>query len=221
MGFVAVQLPWFFGYGIALELVFALIVLAVAIFALRLYKVTSERSIRLLGTGFLLVSISYFFQSFFNFLLLSKIGEKPFLTINDFSLAFTLEVIGAYGYVFFMLIGLIVLLYMTFEIKKKSIFFVMLLIVLFPILLAENTFFLFYYFSTICFAFVSWHFIKNYFEKKKSLSLMIAISFVFLALSGIPFLLSLSHGAWYVVAHLLGFVAYVLILINFYMVLKK
>ncbi len=221
MEFVAVQTPWFFGYDIILELIFAVIVLILAAFALRFYKVTSERSTGLLGAGFLFIAVSYFFQSVLNFLMVSKLGAKPFLTLNEFSFALTLQAIGAYGQMLFMLVGLIILLYMTFEFSRKSLLAVMLLLAVVPVVLSPSPFFLFYFIATICFIFVAWHFVKNYLLKKKRLSLIIAVAFVFLAFGAIGFVLSVGEPSLYVLGHMLSLIAYVLMLVNFYMVLKK
>ncbi len=221
MEFVTVQAPWFFGYDIILELIFAVIVFVLAVFALRFYKLTLQRSTGLLGAGFLFISLSYFFQSVFNFFLLSKIGVKPFLTLNEFSFALTLQAIGAYGQMFFMLVGLIILLYMTFEVSRRSLLAVMLLLAVVPLLFVQNPFFVFYFIATICFIFVAWHFVKNYLYKKRRLSKIIAVAFVFLAFGGIQFVLAVQEPALYVLGHMLSLIAYILMLINFYMVLKK
>jgi len=218
---VGLQAHWFFGCDVVLELVFAVVALVLAVFAFRVFKITSERSTGFLGAGFLFISISYFFQSALNFLLVYKVGAMPFLTLNDFSYAITLQLIGTLGQMFFMLIGLVILLYMTFEVNRKSILAIMLLFVIIPLLFTNISFFVFYFISTICLIFVAGHFVKNYLRKKKRLNLVIAVAFVLLAVSGTQFVLSSQGGVLYVFGHLLELVAYLLLLVNFYLVLKK
>ena len=61
---------WFFGYGVAFELIFAIITLAVALYSFKVYKLSNQNQPKLFGIAFLFFSISYFIQSillFYNF----------------------------------------------------------------------------------------------------------------------------------------------------------
>ncbi|VVB74770.1 Uncharacterised protein [uncultured archaeon] len=214
---------WFFGYDIGFELICGLIALLLALFALRLSKITSERSVGLFGKGFLLISAAYFFQALFNFLMFTQLGEE-IITMQDIVVAQALQTIGAYGHMIFMAAGVIVLLYMTFEVKKPQILAIMFLLALIPLILSENPFNVFYFITTICFAFVAWHFLKNYFKHRKRMPLITAIAFLFLLFGSLQFFFSINaHGdpMFYAMGHLIVLAAYLLIIINFYMVLKK
>jgi hypothetical protein len=223
MAFGYLSPNWFFGLDIAFELVFGLIALLLALFAIKLSKLTSENSVELFGKGFLLISIAYFFQAAFNFLMLAQFSDG-FVTISDFSLAILLRLIGAYGFMILMVTGLLVLLYMTFDLRKPRVLAVMVLLGTIPLTLVENPLPVFYFISMVCFAFVAWHFILNYVNHKKRLNLFTAVAFLLMLFGSIHFFLSINpqwHDFLYVLGHLSVLAAYLLILINFYMVLKK
>ena len=69
---------WFFGYGVILELAFAVITLAVSLYSFKIYRMSDQEQSRLFGISFLLFSISYFIQSALNFAILSELNEKFF-----------------------------------------------------------------------------------------------------------------------------------------------
>jgi len=211
---------WFYGYDIVLELFFAVISLVVAAFAFRLYKKTSQRNLALFSTAFSLIGFSYLIQSIINFLILSKVNETVCRAIKIQSVA-SFNTFGLLVHIFFMTIGLSVLVYLASKQEKVRMLFLLSLISLLGIFLSKNTIYTFYLFSTIFLAFISWHFISNYLKNKKSKTLLIAIAFLFLLFSSLHFLISVNHQLFYAIGHILELIAYLLILINYYLILKK
>ncbi|MFC1769257.1 hypothetical protein ACFLZX_05850 [Nanoarchaeota archaeon] len=212
---------WFFGFGIGLELLFAIITLGLAIFAYRIYKVTDQSQVKLFGISFFLISISYFLQSIFNFLIVSKANENicTALKINSIAL---FNYYGFYAHIIFMISGLVVLLYMTFKIKRERIFWLLLVTSLLVVYMGRDPFNVFYLLASIYLIFISWHFIENYLKnRRKKKTLLIAVAFIFLLVGRIHFNFVTNHELFYVVGHVLELFAYLFILLNFYLVKKK
>lgn len=220
MAFTYLAPPWFLGFDLALELVFAVTAMILALFALRIYRATSQRPAKLFGTGFFLISISYFIQAGLNFLALGELGE-PAPLIAHIPEALAYQTLGIYLHIFLMLSGLVVLLYMSFNSKNRKMLAAALLIVLLPLLFDVNILYTFYLISTICLAFIAWYYVNNYLARRQSLSLLTAAAFILLLIGSAAYFFSINEQLFYAVGHVLQFAAYILILINFYMVLKK
>ncbi|MFA6269516.1 MAG: hypothetical protein WCW13_01780 [archaeon] len=220
MVLIHISPPWFFGYDIVFELIFAVVALALALFALRVSHLTSQRSAGLFGKGFLLISISYFFQSIFNFFMLAQIGDHLY-TPFDAAMLPIIQQIGAYGHVLFMLTGLVVLLYTSFEIKNKRLFLAFLALAIVPLFIIDDLFGLFYVVSTVCLLFVAWYYVANYLKKKQSLNLVTALAFLLLLIGHAQYFLSINNPPLYVIGHAIELFGYLLILVNFYLVLRR
>jgi len=210
----------FSGYDMLFELAFAIISLILSIFAFRIYKITSESKSKLFGVSFLFISISYFIQSLFNFLAYSRLNEPICLMANLTSVNL-ISYYGNYAHFLFMIVGLATLLYMTFDIKHLEVLTFLVILSITAFIMSTNIYYTFYLLSTIYLSFITWHFIKNYFRKKQKLVLLVALAFSFLLFGSIHFFLSVNHQFFYIIGQILELLAYILILINFYMVQKK
>ncbi|MFP4403451.1 MAG: hypothetical protein ACLFPJ_03815 [Candidatus Woesearchaeota archaeon] len=211
---------WFFGYNVALELVFGVITLIVSLYALKIYRTINLNHIKYLSLSFAFISLSYIIKSIFNFLIIFKINENILGIVKIQSIVF-FDAIGLYAHIFFMTLGLVTLTFMTFKSKKTRILWLMLVTSLFAIFLNINTWFMFFLFSTTYLLFLSLHFISNYLQNRQKKILLIALAFLFLLFGNFHLLISINHQLSYAIGPLLEFVAYLLILINLYMVKKK
>lgn len=211
---------WFFGYDVALELMFAVVTLVVSLFAFRIYRATNDNQIKLFGTAFSLISVSYFIQSIFNFMIVSTLNENVCSFLKIESMEF-FDSLGIYFHVLFMTIGLVLLTYMTFKSKKPKILFLLLAISLIAIFLGSNLLYNFFLISSIFLSFLSLHFMSNYLKNKQVKTLLIAIAFLLLLFGSLHFILSVDHSLFYALGHILELLAYILIFTNFYLVRKK
>ncbi|MFA6461553.1 MAG: hypothetical protein WCV90_04745 [Candidatus Woesearchaeota archaeon] len=208
-------------YDVVLELLFGIISLVLSLFAFRVYKRTSQRQTKLFGIAFMFMSLSYFTQSLFNFLIIStakgavcKAAYVPIFNWYNF--------LGVYTHIILMTIGLVVLTYMTLKVQKPMLLWMMLLISLTALFFSEEHFFtVFLILSTIYFIFISIHFVNNYRKNRDRKSLVIALAFLFLLFGSINFIFCDQAELFYLIAHLLALIAYLFILWDFYLVLKK
>ena len=211
---------WFVGYDIFLEGMFALITLAVSFLAFKIYRQTSEKRVKLLSQAFFFIAISYLFQSFFNGLMLVKATERiPLILKIKQILLF--QAFGVYLQILFMMVGLAILLYMTFKTEKRRIFWFLLTVTILPLLFIPNPFEVFFLFSTLYLGFILWHFIDNYREHRQAKTLLVTLAFLFLLIGKAHFLVAVNHQVFYVIGHLLELIAYLLILANLLLVLRK
>jgi len=211
---------WFFGYDVAFELVFAVVALVVSVFAFKIYRLTDQNQIKLFGISFLLISASYFIQSAFNYLIISKLNENISRALKIQSVAL-LDALGFYAYIFFMTIGLVVLVHMTLRTKKVGILWLLISTSLLGIYFSIDIVYMFFTFSTVYLTFLSWHFIRNYLHNRQKKTLLITVAFVFLLISSVHFFVSINRSLFYATGHILELAAYLLILFNFYLVLRK
>ena len=211
---------WFFGYDIILELLFAIITLTVSLFAFKIYKLSGQKQSKLFGIGFLLISLSYFAQSFINFAIVSKLNENICQTLKIISVN-TLNIVGIYLYMALFLTGLITLTYMTFRLLDLRIFTIILIIVLLSVILNSRAMYLFYILSSLLLIYIIIHYLKNYLHKKRGRILLILTAFIFLLFGRLHFIFSINHELFYALGHILELIAYLLILINLILIIKK
>jgi hypothetical protein len=212
---------WFLGYDIVLQVIFALITLAVGIFALRISKISSQRSVKLFGISFLLISIAYFIKAFLNFMIMSRLNENISLALKVISVN-VLNLIALNIHVVLFSIGLITLAYMTFRVKSAKIYTLSLILVLVAIFFAADTLTVYYIISSILLIYIFLHYLINYLNKKKINTLLVMIAFALLLFGNIHFIFSLENSTiYYVIGHFLELSAYTLILINLILVRKN
>jgi hypothetical protein len=128
---------------------------------------------------------------------------------------------GIFIHMFFMTVGLAILAFMTFKSDKIRILWLMILLSLLGIFLSKNGVYIFFLFSSIYLAFIMLHFIGNYIKNKQKKTLLTAAGFLFLLLGNIHFLFSVNHQLFYTIGLVFELVAYLLILVNLYLVLNK
>lgn len=211
---------WFFGYDVVFELIFAVITLIVSFYSYKIYKLTDEKQLKLFSISFLFISISYFIRSLLNWGILSELSAKTISMFQMININF-LNLSGIYINIIFFTLGLVTLVYMTLDIKSKRTYFLLLLISILFLFLSSNGLILFYVLSSILLIFIAIFYFMNYTNKKSSRSLFVFIAFDFLLFGQIHFLFSVNHAIYYVIAHFLEFVAYLIILVNLASILKN
>jgi hypothetical protein len=220
MSFTNFSPTWFFGIDVALEFLFAIILLAVALFGFKIYKSTCQRYVKYFSIAFLFIGISYVIQSIFNYLVVSKLNETVCYVIKVNSIAL-FNLYGMYAHMFFMTIGLVILVYMTFKIEDKRPLWLLMIISLLAIFFSYNTLYIFFLLSSVYLIFLVWHFLDNYLRNKTKNSLIIVVAFLFLFFGSIHFTFSMNHSLFYVVGHILELFAYLLILVNLLTIKKN
>ncbi len=220
MSFTHLAPKWFFGFDVALEFIFAIILLAVALFAYKIYTKTSQNYVKYFGLAFLFIGISYVIQSVFNYLVVSELVATVCYVIKFRSIAL-FNLYGMYAHMLLMTIGLVLLVYMTFKIEDKRPLWLLMIISLLAIFFSHNQLYIFYLLSSVYLIFLVWHFLGNYLRTKTKNSLLIAVAFLLIFFGSVHFIFSMNHQPYYVVGHILELFAYLLILINLLSIKKN
>lgn len=209
---------WFLGYDVALHLAFAAITLMVSIFAFRIYRLSGQRQPRLFATAFFFVSMAYLFNTLMHFLMLSKLNDN---VCSAFKLAsvVALELIGSYLYMALFGIGLVTLAYMTFRVKSVKAYSLLIIFFFIPFFFTTEPLQLYHFLSSVLLLYVITHYLVNFLSKKKLNALLMLAAFTFLLFGNIHFMFSITEGeGYYVIAHLIELIAYLLILSNLILV---
>src|SRR3989344_406130 len=192
---------WFSGFDALFELFFAVISLTISYFAYKIYQLSDQRPVKLHSFSFLFISLAYVARSMSNFL--------PFL-----------DVISIYTHIILFLTGLSILLYMTLK-PNRTTFWVLLAATLLSLVFINNTLLAYYILSSVYLALISWHYIQNFLSNRQTKTLLVALAFIFLFFGSFHFFMSVNHELFYVIGYFLELSAYLLILANLYLVLKK
>jgi hypothetical protein len=212
---------WFIGYNIVLQMVFAIITFLVSIFSYKISVLSEQRQPKLFSIAFRFLSIGYFIEALFNFLILFRLNENISLALKLISVTvFTTIII--YAHIILFTVGLVTLTYMTLRIKKIRAYWLLLIISILPFFFVEDPLFLYHILSTIFLSYIFIHYFSNFTHRKKANTLLVLIAFGFLLLSSIEFIFSVNMSEiYYVTGHFLELIAYLLILLNLILVQRN
>lgn len=210
---------WFFGFDIAMEILFAIITFLVAIFAFRVGRLTKERKIKLFGMSFLLIGLSYLLWAGINFWF-ANLGPDGLqdLTIQGVTLIGTLSL---YAYTILFTSGLATLAYLTCDVKKGKVYYLVFGLSLLVLFSSFNKLAMFSVLSIFLISVITYHYFEEYLKNKNKKSLLVLVAFLFLFVGNIAFIYSSVYYQAYVAGHVLELVAYVLILINLIKTVKR
>ncbi len=208
---------WFFGYDVMLELVFAFVSFLVAVYALKVFRITQQRKTRLFGLSFIFISIAYMLEAIINYLILIELKGGT-VSVGDLVEIHSLNIVGVYTHLLFMIIGLVILAYMTFNTEDTKVLLVMLTTSILVIFTGRNLFYDFYLLTVVYLFAIAWYYLSNYQRHKQRSTLAVALAFLLLFLGNVQFVFSITNNLFYALGHIIELAAYLLILLNFYLV---
>lgn len=201
---------WFFGLDSLLEGFSALAMILVTLFSFKAYRFTKDKRYRTFAIGFGLMA--------FGTLLRAVSDITVYLDWNIKAI----WLMAGYGlYMASTLASMVVLFALTIKTNQKAPFMALLLVSFVLVLLSASYRLSFHSISLILLAFIAYHFIRNYFAKKSLGALLVAGSFVVLALAHIAFIVDIVLQRFYIVGHLLHVVAFALLLVALIKVLRN
>jgi hypothetical protein len=212
---------WFLGYDVVLQFVFALITLIVSYYAFKIYRLIGKEQLKTFSASFLFISLSYLIYSFLNFIFFRELTESAADLMVEFNSVTLLHNISLYASIVFFILGLVTLTYMTLRIKSRKTYYLLLIMTLVPLLCSLNTLSLFYILSSIMILYIFVYYLVHYLKNRHMRNLLVPVAFALLFFGNIHFLFSINHGLFYVIGYAFSLIAYILILINLIMVVKK
>jgi formate hydrogenlyase subunit 3/multisubunit Na+/H+ antiporter MnhD subunit len=220
MSFAYFSPTWFHGIDIGLELFFAVISLVIALFALKVWRISGQRQVKQFGVAFMFISLSYVIQTMFNLFILTEMREQVH-SLEDLAEISLFHTIGGYAYILAMTIGLIVLVYMSMKTRDYRTFLLLAAASALILILSSDTLASYFLLATIFLLFICSEYVRNYLRKRRKETLMVAVAFVFLLLRSIQFLFAAGNQTFYVIGRVLELFAYLLIIANLVIVLRK
>ena len=214
------QVPlWFLKLDIAMELIFAVITLLVCLYSFKIYKLAEQRQSNIFGISFFLISLSYFVRFIISTIMAFKLNTS-FLNPNVLYNLNYLSNTAIYVYLVLFIAGLLTLTYMTFKTKNIEVYILLLITIILAIVFSFNAFYVFYILFYILLAFILVYYLQNYIKSKNKKTFMVLAAFGLLFLSSIYFMLP-NDIFYYMLSHFFELMAYLLILIDLIIIIKK
>ncbi|MEM4254358.1 MAG: hypothetical protein QXR48_03170 [Candidatus Woesearchaeota archaeon] len=200
---------WFFGIDCLFECFAAIALLLVTLFSFKAYKFTKDKRYRTFATGFGLMLLGMVSRAIADMIVYSGWETKPILLLLCYA-----------GYMGLTLVSLVVLFALTMKTRQKAPFIALLLVSLALILYSTSYRLSFHTISLILLVFISYHFIRNYFEKKSLCAFLVCSSFVLLGLAQVAFMFDILKQRYYIVGHLIHLLAYAALLVALVRILR-
>lgn len=210
---------WFFGYDIALEIIFGVITLLLALYSFRIYRLSTLRESRVLGWGFLSMSLGYFAWSALNLYVTSRLNASGL----DISLQhlFSIASLGVSAHIFFLVMGSATLAYMALSGRSNLLYSTLLTLSLLIIVFAFNKALAFYFVSSFLLFLVLIHYVSVYRRRHHPGTLLLLFAFFFIFAGNVVFIFATLHAFPYVIGHLLQLLGYLLALVSLISILRS
>ena len=205
---------WFITFGIIFEALFAIILISISLIAYKFYRVSKQEKLKLFSLAFGSIALYYLIKSLINANLLTSgdITRAQLLDLGQLSL---------FAHIFFMLAGLVILLYISLNVKNSRLFSLLIVIIFLTAFISRNSIAIFYSISTVLLSYICLHYYESYKKKPQRNNLIVFIAFLLLLIANLDFIFSIQHPILTVIGHFIEFTSYTLFLINLIFVLKK
>lgn len=214
---------WFIRPYMILEVLFALMTLIVSLYAMHIYFLSGQKQLKQFGLSFLSISAAYMIESLVNFNIVEKLN---FTLENAIHLgnATSFNLIWLVASMVLYFLGIFTLMYTTLQMNSIKAYLFMIISLLLSMAFVTDKFFVYYMLISIMLIYIVQHYIDNTLRYKELKTLLVLMAFIFLLLSNIPPLLSIPEsavGIYIIIAVVLEFIAYALILLNLILVVKN
>lgn len=215
---------WFWGKDIFIDAVALLVLLSIAVFATRYYRIKKSRNYLYLAISFYLIALSFFSKILINFTIYYQVLHTQMIGSIEYTQVIlksseVLAVSGLFLYRLFTLLGFFVL-YSIYEKQSKANVILMIYFIVISIFFSKEEYYIFYLTSFILLGVISNRYYQNYRKNRKKTSGMLAASFSVIALSQVFFMFVNFTKHFYVVGELIQLIGYTILLVAFVTVLK-
>ena len=215
---------WFWGKDIFIDSVALLVLLCIAIFATKYYRIKKSRNYLYLALSFYLIALSFFSKILINFTIYYQVLHTQVIGSIEYTQVIlksseVLAVSGLFFYRLFTLLGLF-MLYSIYEKQSKANIILMIYFIVISIFFSKVEYYIFYLTCFIFLGVISNRYYQNYKKNRENTSGMLAASFSVITLSQIFFMFVNFTKHFYVIAEVIQLLGYILLLVTFIMVLK-
>lgn len=219
MAFFYLGPKWFFGFDIALELLFGIVTALVAYYSFKVYRLCEQREVKLFAWAFTAISASYFIWPLINLLAfgyvqdgLSAIEAKD-ITISMLG--------GIYIHVILFVLGLSALAYFSFSIKDSKLYSLIASLSIIVIIFSNNAGLALNFVSAILLFYVVIYYYKAYKKNHSEKIVFVLSGFLMLFIARFVFVFAEINHLVYVLYHLTELFAYALIGVSMFKVIRK
>jgi len=215
---------WFWGKDIFIDSIALLVLLSIAIFATKYYKIKKSKNYLYLALSFYLIALSFFSKILINFTIYSQVLHTQMIGSIEYTQVILksseiLSVIGLFFYRLFTLLGLF-MLYSIYEKQSKANIILMIYFIIISIFFSKEEYYIFYLTSLIFLGVISNRYYQNYKKNKEKTSGLLAASFSVITLSQIFFMFVNFTKHFYVIGEVIQLIGYITLLVTFITVLK-
>ncbi|MEA3378300.1 MAG: hypothetical protein U9Q69_01550 [Nanoarchaeota archaeon] len=200
---------WFYGIDSLFQIIFIIATLLIYSLSVKAHsftkKFSSQKKYKNFGLAFLFLAFAYIILALSNLALYTGFYDGVVRGINFANLFF-------FAHMVFILVGYSVLLLVSLKVRDKKSAVLMFSFMLMFILFSYQYFIKFHLVSLILLIFIAYQFWENYLKQKSFNSALVFITFYFLGVGEIFYLLSVVWApSFYAIAHLMQFVGFGLV----------
>lgn len=215
---------WFWGKDIIIDSIALLVLLLIAIFATKYYRIKKSRNYLYLALSFYLIALSFFSKILINFTIYYQVLHTQVIGSIEYTQVILksseiLSISGLFFYRLFTLLGLF-LLYSIYEKQSKANIILMVYFIAISIFFSKEEYYIFYLTTFIFFGIISNRYYQNYRKNREKTSGMLAASLSVITLSQIFFMFVNFTKHFYVAGEVIQLIGYIILLVVFITVLK-
>lgn len=200
---------WFLGFDTAMQLIFGMVTLLVAAVAFRIYRISSERTIRHFSIAFLLLALSYGFWALLTLELVKQLNsELSILSLENLAIVW---IVGHYAHMLLFVSGLALLVYATLGVKNGGVYYLLFGLSATAIAASLQKLVTFRIVSMFLLSILAYTYYWEYRKRRNLKTLAVCVAFTLLFVSSINLIFAQQHSLAYVAGHVLQLVAYGLI----------
>lgn len=217
---------WFFGKDILIDIVSVIVLGLIAFTSFKFYKMNkSNKKYFYTGTSFVILAAAFAFKILTNFTVYyiaphtRQIGYVT-LTYQTIHSSDILFYIGSLAFRLLTLFGLYMLYSVYHEKQSKSTIFIISYLLIMVVFLGEAAYYTFHLTAFILLSIITWQYFNNYKENKHNCTRLLAISFLIITISHLLCMFISLSALFYVIAELIQFVGYIMLLVTFVKVIS-
>ena len=215
---------WFWGKDIFIDSIAAFVLILIAVFVTRYYRLKKSRNYLYFAISFYLIALSFLSKILINFTIYYQVLHTQVVGSMQYTQVIlkSSEILSMSGLFFYRLLTLagLFMLYSIYEKQSKANILLMAFFIITSVLFSNEGYYIFYILSFILLGIISNRYYQNYRNNKKKETRMLAASFGIITLSQLFFMIVNFRLYFYVVGEIIQLAGYIVLLITFIMVLS-
>ena len=215
---------WFWGKDIFIDSIAAFVLILIAVFVTRYYRIKKSRNYLYFAISFYLMALSFLSKILINFTIYYQVLHTQVIGSIQYTqiILKSSEILAISGLFFYRLLTLVGLfmLYSIYEKQSKANILLMAFFIITSVFFSKEEYYIFYILSFIFLGIISNRYYQNYKKNKKKETAMLAASFAVITLSQVLFIFVNFARYLYVAGEIMQLIGYVILLVTFVSVLK-